>query len=90
MSYILAAGAMGPSRPRAYAVVFIAASLVFTISGWWRSTVRWSIEQSWFVAANVLLFLALAVLVLADRRAGTTRGSPRESGAGGENPEKPE
>lgn len=64
MSYLLAAGVMGPSRPRAYAVVFIAANLVFTMSGWWRLTVRLSIEHSWFVAANVVLLLTLVFLVL--------------------------
>lgn len=64
MSYLLAAGVMGASRARAYWIVFIAANLVFTISGWWRSTVRLSIEQSWFVAASCVLFFALVFLVL--------------------------
>jgi alpha-1,2-mannosyltransferase len=80
MSYLFAAGVMGPSRPRAYAIVFIAANLIFTVSGWWRSTVRLSIGQSWFVVASGLLFLTLAALVLADRRAEEAPEIAKESG----------
>jgi hypothetical protein len=82
MSYLLAAGVMCASRSRAYWIVFIAANLAFTISGWWRSTVRLSIEQSWFVAANCLLFITLVFLVLVTRsNNGGSRALPDESAA---------
>lgn len=70
MSYLLAVGVMGRRRDYAYWAVFAAASLAFTFSGWWRLTVRLSIEQSWFVAANCLLFFVLVFLVSDKRPAG--------------------
>lgn len=40
-------------------IAFGLANLAFTLSGWFRPTVRLSIEQSWFVIGAVLLFAML-------------------------------
>jgi hypothetical protein len=44
--------------------VFVALNLVFTVSGWFRPTVRLSIEHSWFVLATLLLFVTVLGLTL--------------------------
>lgn len=55
-------------RPIALWMVFVAANVAFTISGWFRATVAPSIEQSWFVMAAFLLILGLGWWALRPRR----------------------
>lgn len=62
MSYLLRAAIVGRSHTYLYWIVFIVANIAFTVSGWSRLTVRLSIEQSWFVATNCLLFFTLVLL----------------------------
>ncbi len=68
MAYLLreALASRSPVGVPAYLVwiVFTAATAAFTLSGWSRPTVRWSIEQSWFVAANCLVYFAIVFLNL--------------------------
>lgn len=63
MSYLLRAAIVGRSHAYLYWIVFIVANIAFTVSGWSRLSVRMSIEQSWFVAANCLLFFTLVLLI---------------------------
>jgi hypothetical protein len=50
------------ARPRTWSVLvpFALVNFAFTMSGWWRPTVRWSIGQSWFVIALILMTILIA------------------------------
>jgi hypothetical protein len=52
---------LGGAPPRAlYLYVFVAANLAMSISGWWRWSVRMSIEQSWYLVALLAILAAVA------------------------------
>jgi hypothetical protein len=62
MAYLLHEAMSARRRAWVLWTIFAAANLVFTASGWTRMTVRLSIEESWFVAADCLLFFAVMLL----------------------------
>lgn len=74
MTFLLREAMKNAASSRLIWGVFVALNLAFTISGWFRLTVRLSIEHSWFVLATLLLFVT--VLGLTVRRAATGDPGP--------------
>ena len=62
MTYLLIEAQKGTAPTRLLWAAFIAANVAFSISGWSRATVRWSIEHSWYVIAIFFMFVVLSVV----------------------------
>lgn len=68
MTYLLGKALKESARAPVLWAVFIVANVVFTISGWFRPSVRWSIEQSWFVIMTLVLFATMVGLTTRSQR----------------------
>ena len=54
-----------PHRPLLF--LFIGANLVFTVSGWWRWSIKISIEASLFLIVALILFMVLGIQTARER-----------------------
>jgi hypothetical protein len=48
-------------------LIFIGANVVFTVSGWWRWSIRIAIEGSLFVIVALILFIVLGIQTARER-----------------------
>lgn len=68
---------LGAAPPRRlYLYVFVAANLAMSISGWWRWSVRMSIEQSWYLVSLLAMLAAISIAVSRFPRHDGAPGAP--------------
>lgn len=78
MAALLRLGLTDRRYRRLYLLVFLLAYMPLTMSGWWRTTVRISLEGAWFLATIVIVIACLTLAVVANGR-GSAWHSPSRS-----------